>query len=162
MKYLLLLVLPFLCGSFAHPFYLGVTELHYNPGARSIEASVKLFTNDLENAISRTNGRRADLINYRDTAATGLLLNNYLQQHLNIKINGSTHRFRFIGFEREEEATWMYIEFDRCDLPRKIELDNSLLYDQITKQTNIVRAEVNGEKKSAKCSYPDRLFRFDF
>jgi hypothetical protein len=70
--------------------------------------------------------------------------------------------FNFIGFEREQEAIWMYVEFTKCEPPKKIELENSLLFDDIMQQTNIVHMEVYGERKSLKSTYPDKQFLFKF
>lgn len=145
-----------------HPFYLGMVDIRYKTQERSLQCSVRLFTNDLENALSRLNQRRVDLINYRDTAAVELLLKDYLKKRFSLTLNGTTRAFELIGFEREEEATWMHLEFSNCETPRKIEIQNALLYDFLRTQANIVHADVNGVKKSSKAENPRKEFVFDF
>lgn len=161
MKYILFIPLVFLF-SFMHPFYLGVADLKYSASQRSLQCAVKLFTNDLEAALNKVNKTKVDLINYKDTSATAKLLNDYITKRFHLKLNGQPRSFEFIGFEREEEATWMYLEYNNCEIPKKIEVSNSLLFDYLKNQTNIVHAEVNGTKKSAKASNPWTNFIFDF
>lgn len=160
MKYILSVCL-LVVFSFKHPFYLGLTELTYDAKQRSMQCAVKLFTNDLEAALKKINKRSVDLINIKDTTDTENILQTYLQKRLVLKINGKLKTFVFIGFEREEEAIWMYLEYGNCDLPKKVEIQNTLLFDYIDTQTNIVHLEVMGIKKSLKSSYPDKDFIFD-
>lgn len=145
-----------------HPFYLGMTDIRYKSQERSLQCSVRLFTNDLENALSRLNQRQVDLINYRDTTAVAQLLKDYLKKRFALTLNGTKRNFDFIGFEREEEATWMHLEFRDCEAPQKIEIQNALLYDFLRTQANIIHVEVNGEKKSSKAENPQKDFIFDF
>ncbi|MEI8138029.1 MAG: DUF6702 family protein, partial [Bacteroidota bacterium] len=103
-----------------------------------------------------------DLINLKDKDATTKILANYLTDHLKFKINNKSVNFKLIGFENEAEAVWMYIECDKSELPKKVEIENSLLYDYLKEQMNIVHIEVNDSKKSLKVSYPEKTLKFDF
>ena len=148
--------------SFKHPFYLGVTELTYNAKQKSVQCAVKLFTNDLEATLKKIHHRPVDLINVKDTGSTEKMLQAYLQKRLIMKVNGELKPFVFVGFEREEEAMWMYLEYNNCDFPKKVEIQNTLLFDFISTQTNIVHVDVMGIKKSLKSSNPDKDFIFYF
>jgi hypothetical protein len=152
----------FFLMAFKHPFYLSVTDLKYNAQDEALQGSVKLFVNDLEAALKKINKQTVDLIHVKDTVQIKKLLRNYLLKNLSLKINGLPKAFDFIGFEREQEAIWMYIEFKKCQRPKKIELENSLLFDDIMQQTNIVHIEVCDERKSLKSNYPDKQFLFEF
>lgn len=147
--------------SFSHPFYLGVTDLKYNAKEQALQGTVKLFVNDLEAALKKLNKRPVDLINIKDSVSTKNSLQHYLDTHLLVQVNGKAGKLNCIGFEREEEAIWMYVEMS-CPTPKKIHLQNSLLYDYLPGQSNIVHLEVNGIKKSLKNNHPDRDFDFDF
>lgn len=148
--------------SFKHPFYLGVTELKYNPKEKALQGSVKLFTNDLEAALKRIHGKTIDLIHPKDTLKTEKMLDDYLQKRLLIKINGLVKNYELLGFEKEQEAIWMYIEIKNCPVPKKLSFENSLLYDYIKDQSNIVHIEVGTEKKSLKVNNPEKHLLFEF
>jgi len=160
-KILMLSVLVFLF-SFKHPLYIGVTDLNYSVKEKALQGSVKLFTNDLEAALKKMNKQSIDLINPKDTMSTKKILEEYLRRHLSIKVNNEVKKYEFIGFEHEEEAIWMYIEIKNCPVPKKISIENKLLYDYIKDQMNIIHLEVNGEKKSLKLNNPEKLAVFEF
>jgi hypothetical protein len=162
MKKVLILVTIFFLTSFKHPFYLSVTDLNYNSRDKAVEGSVKIFINDLETALKNINKKNTDLVNVKDTAEVTRQLTSYLKNHLFLRVNGKDKPFKLIGFEKEEEAIWIYLEFANCDLPKKAEITNTILFDYIKDQTNIVHLEVGKDKKSAKVSYPDKILTFDF
>lgn len=154
-----LLILLF---SFKHPFYLSVTDLKYNVGEKALQGNVKIFTNDLEGALKKIHGQTVDLINPKDTLKTKKILEDYLKKRLSLTINGQSKTYDVLGFENEQEAIWLYIEIKNCPLPKKIEVDNTLLYDYIKDQTNIIHLEVKAQKKSLKVGNPERLAVFEF
>lgn len=162
MKKVLILCLLFFLVSFKHPFYLSVTELKYNSSQRALQGSVKLFINDIEEALKKINGKTIDLVNPVDTSKTNQILRTYLQKRLLIKVNGVDKTYELLGFEKEQEAIWLYLEVKNCPIPKKLELENSLLYDYIKDQTNIVHVDVSGQTKSSKVTYPEKSLGFDF
>ena len=162
MKKILVLGLFGLLFSFKHPFYLSVTNLKYSASEKAIQGSVKLFINDLEDALKRTQHHTVDLINPKDTLKTQLILEDYLKKRLSLSLNNEPKNFQVLGFEREQEAIWIYIEFENCELPKTLILKNSLLYDYIKSQSNIIHVEVNEEKKSFKLNNPETVASFEF
>lgn len=145
-----------------HPFYLSVTEFNYNSGTSRWEVTVKLFTNDLEDALAGSLGKRTDLINVTDTSRTISMLENYLGTRLNLSVSGSPVSVRILGFENEEEATWIYLESQKCPRPGKMEIHNSLLCDFLSRQMNIVHVKVGDRRKSSRLNCPDSRLLVDF
>lgn len=159
--FFMLAVLAFVIFSFKHPFYLGVTDLKYNVKDKSLQGTVKLFTNDLEEALKKAYNVKADLINGTDKASLTTILGDYLKKNLKIKVNDKAISLAILGFEQESEAVWMYVEAGSPQ-PKKVELENTLLYETIKSQINIVHCEVNGVQKSYKVTNPEKDIRFDF
>jgi hypothetical protein len=156
---LLILTLLF---SFAHPFYLSVTELKYNSAEQSLQGSVKIFTNDLEAALKKRLNCPVDLINPKDTAETKKILERYLLEHLEIKIDQNAVHYEIIGFEQEQEASWIYIEAKNLNPPKNILIFNSILYDHLRSQSNIVHFDLNGNRQSSKVNYPEKEIQLKF
>lgn len=152
----------FFITAFKHPFYLGVTDLKYNANQKSIQGSVKLFTNDFETTLKKMYKQPIDLINTKDTAAIKKIIADYISKHLLLKLNGNPKNFTIIGFEREEEAVFTYIEYKNCESVKTIEIEISLLYENFKEQMNIVHFELNGTKKSIKVNNPDKKIEFKF
>jgi len=161
-KCIFLASLLFIFNAFGHPFYLSVTELNYNQKARSLQGSVKIFTNDLEDALRKLNNKPVDLINGKDVAANSIILHDYLRSRLKVWINGAEKVYDFVGYEHENEAIWIYLEVKNCEVPKNIKIANTILYDYLNGQSNIVHVEVNGNSHSSKVNYPDNQLNFDF
>lgn len=148
--------------SFKHPFYLGVVDLKYNTKEKNIQGSVKLFSNDFEAALKKIYKQPVDLINSKDKDETEKIIADYILKHFLLKVNGQPKSFTVIGFEKEEEAIFTYIEFKNCALPKTIDIETTLLYDYLKEQMNIVHFECNGIKKSVKVNNPDKKIVFAF
>lgn len=155
LRYVFLIVLYFL-----HPFYLSVTEIKYNEKNKTAEIACKIFVNDLEEALKKTTGKSVDLLNAQNKVINQNLIKEYITQRLIIKINGQAKKYEMIGFEREEDAIWSYFEVTNCELPKSIEVDNKILYDQIKEQINLVRVEIGKYNQSSKVTNPD--YRIEF
>ena len=159
-KILSALVFIFILFSFAHPFYLSVTDLKYSTKEGTFQGTVKIFTNDLEVALKRSNKKTIDLLHPIDTVQTKKILEDYLFKHLQLSADNKVLKFDLLGFEQEDGATWLYIETKNCQLPEQLTVTNSILYDFIRTQSNIVHVEVNGNRQSSKANYPDREMNF--
>lgn len=146
--------------SFRHPFYMSVCEFNWKD--KELNASVKMFTNDLEDALRKSSGKKVDLINGTNKEELNALISEYIKKRLKVKINNEPLSFQFIGFEREEDAIWSYIEYKNCPKPKNIEIENSLLYDYINNQINIVHFEIGTDKKSSKVNKPEKLIKLEF
>lgn len=156
-----LIVFSTLILSAFHPFYLGVTHFKLNAKTAKLETSVKLFVNDFETALKKfNNNTKVDLINGSNKDEISALINKYLQQHLNIKVNGKTTAFDYIGFEIEKDVAWIYVEYKNVKSIKTLDVENTLLYDSFDKQTNIIRLETAAGEQNTKVSFPEKSAKF--
>lgn len=150
-------------SSFApHPYYLGVTDIKYNKQTQALELSVKLFTNDLETALSKLSKKPVDLINPKNKAETDTLVYRYVSARLQLRPDGKTLSYRYIGYEHESDAVWIYLESAKIARPKTLDLDNKLLYDFLPQQINIVHTDISGTRQSSKVTNPDYKMSFNF
>ena len=145
-----------------HPFYVSVTEINHNAADKNLEISCKIFTDDLETAINKTFNSRVDLFNPKNKAEADRLIFDYISRHLQIKLDGRLQKLQFVGFERESEAIWSYLQVSNTAAPKKAEISMSLLYESFAEQINLVHMTVNGSRKSTKLNNPDSAVKFDF
>lgn len=153
MCWLFLVLLP-------HPFYLSLTELKYDASKKNIEVSCKMFTNDLEDALKKNSGKPVDLLNPKNKQEVEKILFEYIKKRLSISINNKQVILKYIGYEKEEEAIWTYMEITDCELPKTLTIDNKLLYDYLKEQINIVQCEVGRYKESSKVANPESRISF--
>lgn len=161
-KKCLLYFFSLLFFSFAHPFYLSVTDLKYNPDDKKLQGTVKIFSNDLEESLKILEKKPIDLLHPKDRKETLSILKRYLAGCLTLEVNSQKLGYEVLGFENEEESIWIYLESKACEKPSGLLIQNSILYEHLKEQMNIVNIEVGGIKKSWKQNNPEKSFRFDF
>jgi hypothetical protein len=85
-----------------------------------------------------------------------------VEKHLQIKVDGRTVRLQFVGSEKEEDGTWSYFQVSNIPSVKKIDVSNSLLYDNFNQEINIMHVSVNSVKKSTRLDYPASAASFEF
>lgn len=141
---------------------MSVVDVKYDMKQKNLQVSARLFTNDLEDALRKTGNKTIDLLNPKFKSEVDSALFNYIKQRLHISINSKLHNLIYIGYEKEEESIWTYLEIKNAPLPKTLKIDTKLLYDFLPQQINIIHAEVKGIKKSSKVSNPDSKSEFSF
>ncbi|MEX0884199.1 MAG: DUF6702 family protein [Cyclobacteriaceae bacterium] len=132
----------------AHPFYISLTDMVYNPDNERVEIAQKIFWDDLEVALSHTNGSPVDFLNPTDPAQLEKLIETYLLQKNQLTINGRKIKLEYLGHEIEEDAAWFYMETETVDIPKKITITNELLIEDFPTQQNIVNFYVDRKPRS--------------
>ena len=142
--------------------FVAVTEINHNAADRNLEISCKIFTDDFETAINKTFNSKVDLFNPKNKEEADRLILEYISRHLQIKLDGRAQKLQFVGFERENEAIWSYLQVPTTNAPKKVEITNSLLYESFAEQINLLHMTVNGSRKSTKLNNPDSGVKFEF
>ena len=145
-----------------HPFFISVTEINHNSGDKNLEISCKIFTDDFEAALSKSAGVKIDLFNPKDKQAIEKHIAAYFKKHLLIKVDNKSTVLEFVGFERENEAVWSYLQVSNIVAPKKMDILNDLLYESFDQQINLVHVSVGNNRKSSKLNYPDTQLSFQF
>lgn len=145
-----------------HPFFISVTEINHNAGDKNLEISCKIFTDDLETALLKSTGVKIDLFNPKDKQAAEKQVAAYFKKHLVIKLDNKPVVLEFVGFERENEAVWSYLQVVNTAPPKKVDISNDLLYETFDQQINLMHISVGGNRKSTKLNYPDANASFQF
>lgn len=146
----------------AHPLYISVTEIRHNAKDKILEISCKIFTNDLETVLEKGAKIQVDLSNSANKAATDKLIEEYVERHLRLKVDGRPAGLHFVGSEKEADGTWSYLQVNDVTSVKRIDVVNDLLYDGFSQQINIMHVTVGGERKSTRLDYPEAAASFQF
>ncbi len=144
----------------AHPFYVSVTEIRLDTQKRTLTASCRMFTDDLENALTQIFKRPFDLLKQENDPEVNALLNRYIQDRFSVGLDGLLLNLSFLGFEHEDEATWCYLEAGVNKPGRSMTVTNTLLYDFLPMQEHIIHVYINGVRQSARLVNPSRAAAF--
>lgn len=126
--------------------------------------SVRIFTNDLEDALRKSSGKAIDIINPKNKAEADSILFHYISKHLSVTVNAKLQTLHYIGYEQEEESTWAYLEI-RNTKPlafKTLRIDNTILYDYFPAQTHIIRVNRFETTDSKKITNPESKAEFSF
>jgi hypothetical protein len=146
----------------AHPIFMSVTEIEHNAKDKTLEISCKIFTDDLERTLRQTNKGTIDLINPKDKPAMNNAVNNYIQKHFAITVNGKKAVLQFIGYEQKEEAIMSYLQVDNITAVNKIDIIDNILYESKKEQLQIIHVLVDGNRKSTRLNNPEDKCSFEF
>lgn len=145
-----------------HPFYVSVTEINHNSSDRSLEVSCKIFTDDFEKGIETALGQKVNLFRVSDTLLTNRLIHEYMGKALQVTIDGKPYKLEFVGFERESEAIWSYYQVSNVSAPKRMDINNRILYESFEEQINLLHVTVNGQRQSTKLNNPSSAVTFNF
>ena len=148
--------------AFAHPFYVSITSVDFNPSKKRVEVSCRLFYDDLEVALKNQLGQHIDVIHPKNKAAADSAISKYIRQNFKINVNNQPRNLRYVGYEIEEDVAWCYLEVSDVPAISKLDIVNQLLFKDFKNQSNIMHIKVNDTKKSTKLDNPKRTASFTF
>ncbi|MEZ4798414.1 MAG: DUF6702 family protein [Flavobacteriales bacterium] len=146
-KLLFFLLLAPLLGFVPHKFYVTNNIVEYNARTKLYEVTCKIFTDDLERAIS-PDGKSMFLGSENENIDADAFIEKYVSDHFKITLNGQKMTFKYIGKEVEPDLTHVYFEFSYVDLPTSVTVENNCFFDIFEGHKNIIDLRLNGWYKT--------------
>jgi hypothetical protein len=129
-----------------HAFHTSLAQVCYNAKTQVLEVSLRVFTDDLEEALSKEANRtiRLDASNQHDPLVASYVKKQFglLDQH------GRKKAMTWVGKELEADATWIYLEIPLTENLGGLRLQHALLMDLFEDQTNLVNLTYFSAKKT--------------
>lgn len=131
-----------------HAFHTSITQIDFNAKEKTLEVSIRVFTDDLENTLSKENKGQRFRIENNDK--NDPFVERYIRQHFKLSSpKGQLRAYTYIGKENEADATWVYIEIPLQEANLQgFTLQQDVLMDVFDDQVNIVNITQSGERKS--------------
>ncbi len=148
MQHLYISAVIWLWMALFHPFFISLTEIRYNPSSKKLEMAQKIFWDDLEVALGSEFKEKVDFLKPKDKAKLENQIKTYLLKHNQVWVNGKSVTLTYLGYEVEEDAAWFYLESSATELPKSVEVRNTLLLEDFDGQQNIVH--VYNQSKSPR------------
>jgi len=146
-----------------HPLFVSVTEMNHNAKDKDLEISCKIFTDDFEKTLSGIYHTKVDLSAPSGKTEADKYVKDYIKTHLQLKLDNKAVTLEYVGFEKENDATWSYFQVSNVSTaPKKIDIVNSILYESYDKQMNLMHVTVGGNRKSTRLNYPDKAVSLEF
>lgn len=144
-----------------HAFHTSLTEIQYNAKEKSLEISIRMFTDDLETALTKANNGQKVMIGGKNDNSEAVL-NKYIQQHFAIITPQKQKKaMTVLGKELEGDATWVYVEIPNSQDFKGHILYNYLMQEMFDDQTNLVNFMYLGNKKTYLFNAKTRVIALD-
>ena len=120
----------------AHKFYMSITDMEYNSKSKSLQISMKLFVDDIEQVLEKEQDVRMLLGTEKEHPNTDQFIKTYLKTHFFIEQSKGSIPITFIGKEVDKDYAWIYLEVKNFKVKDETLVTNSMLLDYFTEQTN--------------------------
>ncbi|UTW60915.1 hypothetical protein KFE98_12875 [bacterium SCSIO 12741] len=120
----------------AHPLHFSITSVDYSDDSKSLQISAKLFSDDLLDALKKDG--------HKEVNEEALL--DYFSKNFQVKLNEKDSPWAFIGFETEEDVTFVYLEIASKKPPKSISIMNTLILNLFEDQTNVMHLDLGTNK----------------
>ncbi len=146
---LLLLAVGLFAAFRLHDFHTSLTQMQFDPKTQTVEISIRLFTDDLETALTHENGGKP--IQFGGQTRPDQLLERYVRRHFVMADAQRKPRpYTYVGYEQEADAQWVYIEMPAsgADPFKNIVIKQDILMDLFSDQVNLVNIQYKQQKKT--------------
>ena len=144
------------CSFTLHPYHVGSVEFKYNSTSKTFEISGKFFLDDLENALKEKYGKTLHFNTKEHQTQIDFYLKKYSEEYLKLKTDNKVLKINYLGYEENQEAVNIYLESEKINPPKKVEVAVSFLYNLYDDQMNIIHIIINKNRQSHKLNYPER------
>ncbi|MFN4146946.1 MAG: DUF6702 family protein [Runella sp.] len=146
-KFSFILCCFFFAASTYHDFHTSITRIDFNAKERSFEVSIRVFTDDLENALSKENGGKKFVIANNDKNDT--YVEKYIEKRFAfLSPQKQKKAMSYIGKEQEADATWIYVEVPFGESIAGFSIQNDIMFELFDDQVNLVNINYNGTRRS--------------
>jgi hypothetical protein len=124
----------------------------------------RLFIDDLELSIQAARREPSlDILAPQNNLTTEQLVKDYLNLHLNFKVDGKSVNTTFVGLEQEDVALVCYIEVENVKRIKTLDVFFDAIMETHSDQSNLVHVTYKGPIKSARLTrdQPSATFKFE-
>jgi hypothetical protein len=128
----------------SHRFHTTLTRIDVNEKEKKAEISIQMFTHDVNEVFEKKYAKKIDL--EKKEEASKLIL-EFIESGFVLKNKkGEVSKLQFVGYEKDADSMWVYLETDISESLEGFQLKNSLFFDNYPEQSNIVICRYLGKK----------------
>lgn len=144
--------------AFPHDFHASLTEVKQNNAEKVYEISLRVFTDDLETALSQDLG-----VKYRIKPDTEIdpQISSYLQKKWVMKMDGQDQKPIYLGKEFDQDVCYLFFEYTYIKEPVTIQITNEVFMELFEDQTNLINVYRHDRRKTVVFDQGKRSALFD-
>ena len=133
-------------------FFSSMTKVDYIDGSKTLKFTTKLNTAHISEAV------KID----PNTAAFEAELKKYINNNIDISVNGNPKNLTFTGSQVNGESVWIYYEISNVSEISKLRIRNNILISQFPKQINIMNITYKGILRTVNFQKGKETSEIDF
>lgn len=132
-----------------HAIYLSVVEITHNANATSASVKVKVFTDDISDAISNKYGERVNLAVNVSLDQGSQKVTGYFSEHLQLSLNGQPVALKLTQLEPMSDAIWVHFEVNCPQRWNELTIKADYLMELFPTQSNVLSVAQGEQKRFA-------------
>ena len=136
-----------LIPSTTHAIYIAVVEINHKNLTSNAEVVIKVFTNDLDDALFNAYKTHAKLESEDNCMANSLLLEKYFSSHFRCLINKKNRPMHLKSCEKNDNSLWLRFDMTCPVKWRDLKLSADFLMELFPTQSNVISV-FHGDKKN--------------
>ena len=133
-------------------FFSSMTKVDYIDGSKTLKFTTKLNTTHISQAV------KID----PNTAAFEAELKKYVDNNIDISVNGNPKNLTFTGSQVNGESVWIYYEISNVSEISTLRIRNNILISQFPKQINIMNITYKGILRTVNFQKGKETSEIDF
>ena len=133
-------------------FFSSMTKVDYIDGSKTLKFTTKLNTTHISQAV------KID----PNTAAFEAEVKKYINNNVDISVNGNPKNLTFTGSQVNGESVWIYYEISNVSEISKLRIRNNILISQFPKQVNIMNITYKGILRTVNFQKGKETSEIDF
>lgn len=130
-----------------HAIYIGVIQVLHDASAASAEVNVKVFTDDMQNALRNAFKNYEVIPEERICARQQELLAAYFAEHLTFDVNGTGVEMNLKSCTKENDVYWLTFDISCPPQWSKLRVEADFFMELFPTQSNMVSLHHGGERR---------------
>lgn len=146
-----------------HSFHLSFCEMKYVPKQKTVQVTMRIFVDDLEETIqSQYPDTFIDILKPEDPIQMDSIVSSYVIDKLSVSINNNECQLIPIGTRIDEDTMMIYFEITNIKKIKTVYIKNSTLLERFDNQINVVNFKNDKAKKSLQLNSGNQTGIIDF
>ena len=142
----------------SHNFYVSTTSIKFVSEEKTLQITVQVFLDDFEAALQHQGNEKVKLTPDVSQKEIDTLVENYFKKNIVFKTYGEVIDFDFLGKVYKNDLLLAYMELKRVPINSELSLKNTLLFNLLPDQKNIIHLKVGSKRKSFLAVHSKSMF----
>ena len=131
-----------------HKFYVAIFQINYAEEKKMLQITSRIFIDDMNDILYKKYNKKTNLGEKTQTGEDVSLMQKYVLNNFKISINGQQKQLHYLSYELEGNVIICYYNIKDISKIKKLEVQNTVLFDFNSEQQNIIQTTIYGKKQN--------------